>query len=318
MRIFEKTNFNIVGSRRKAYIGSGILLLISLASFLVQGLELGIDFKGGREFVVETAQVIAPTEVRIVLTDALGQAPEVKTYGDVSAGSVAALLIRTAGEGETTEIQTRIIQGIEEAFPDASPRVVKTDVVGPRFADDLKRGSIYAVFGSLFVIFVYVMIRFEWRFGLGAVAALFHDVAITLGIFSLLRSVMPFSLQIDQAIIAAFLTIVGYSLNDTVVIFDRIREFTNLYKTEPYQQVVNRSVNTTLSRTVITSSTTLLVVVTLFIFGGEVLRGFAFALIIGILIGTYSSVFVATPVVVELHNRRLARVAAASTQRRRR
>ena len=141
------------------------------------------------------------------------------------------------------------------------------------------------------------------RFGLGAVAALFHDVLITLGLFSTLQGLLPFSLQIDQAIIAAFLTIVGYSLNDTVVIFDRVREFTNLFKTEPYNQVVNRSINTTLSRTIVTSCTTLLVVVTLFIFGGEVLRGFAFAMIFGILIGTYSSVFVATPVVVELHER---------------
>ena len=160
------------------------------------------------------------------------------------------------------------------------------------------------------------MLRFEWRFGLGAVAALFHDVLITLGLFSLLRGILPFSLQIDQAIIAAFLTIVGYSLNDTVVIFDRIREFTNIFKTEPYQQVVNRSVNTTLSRTIVTSSTTLLVVVTLFIFGGEVLRGFAFALIIGIIIGTYSSVFVATPVVVELHRRAPARQTSGSRRSR--
>ncbi len=317
MRIFEKANFNIVGSRQKAYVFSGVLLFISLGSFALRGLELGIDFKGGREFVVETALEVSSTDARIALTDVLGQAPEVKTYADVSAGSAVALLVRSAGEGETTEIQNTIVQGIADAFPGSAPRVVKTDVVGPRFADDLKRGSIYAVFGSLFVIFVYVMIRFEWRFGLGAVAALFHDVAITLGLFSLLRGLMPFSLQIDQAIIAAFLTIVGYSLNDTVVIFDRIREFTNLYKTEPYNRVVNRSVNTTLSRTIITSSTTLLVVLTLFIFGGEVLRGFAFALIVGILIGTYSSVFVATPVVVELHQRRLARAAARSQRRRR-
>ena len=180
---------------------------------------------------------------------------------------------------------------------------MKTDVVGPRFAEDLKEGAIYAVFGSLLVIFIYILIRFEWRFGVGAVTALFHDVFITLGVFALLHGFLPFSLQIDQTIIAAFLTIVGYSLNDTVVIFDRIREFTNLFKTEPYNQVVNRSINTTLSRTLVTSGTTLLVVITLFIFGGEVLRGFAFALTFGILIGTYSSVYVATPVVVELHKR---------------
>jgi preprotein translocase SecF subunit len=181
--------------------------------------------------------------------------------------------------------------------------VLKTDIVGPRFAADLKRGAIYSVFGSLLVIFVYILIRFEWRFGLGAVAALFHDVIITLGVFSALYGIVPFSMQIDQSIIAAFLTIVGYSLNDTVVIFDRIREYSNIYKTEPYGDMVNRSINNTLSRTFVTSGTTLLVVGTLFIFGGEVLRGFAFALIIGILIGTYSSIFVASPVVVELRAR---------------
>ena len=308
MRIFENTNFPIVDSRRAGYVVSGVLLLASLVAIVTRGLELGIDFRGGMEFVVESSIPIAPTEVRGPLTEALGQTPEVKTYSDVSAEGADALLIRTLeGDLETNEVQESIVAAIDVAFPEAEPRVIKTDVVGPRFADDLKRGSIFAVFGSLLVIFIYVMLRFEWRFGLGAVAALLHDVLITLGVFSILRGLLPFSLQIDQAIIAAFLTIVGYSLNDTVVIFDRIREYTNLFKTEPYNQVVNKSVNTTLSRTVITSSTTLLVVVTLFIFGGEVLRGFAFALIFGILIGTYSSVFVATPVVVELHNRAAAR-----------
>lgn len=303
MRIFENANFGIVESRRRGYVVSGVLIVLSLGALLMRGLELGIDFRGGMEFVVESPRALEVTDVRAELASVLETAPEVKTYSDVTAEGSDALLIRTVDEGETTEMQMLILDTIAGAFSDSNPRVVKTDVVGPRFAEDLKRGSIYAVIGSLLVIFVYVMFRFEWRFGLGAVAALFHDVLITMGVFSLLHGLLPFSMQIDQAIIAAFLTIVGYSLNDTVVIFDRIREFTNLFKTEPYNQVVNRSVNTTLSRTFVTSGTTLLVVLTLFIFGGEVLRGFAFALIIGIIIGTYSSVFVATPVVVELHSR---------------
>ena len=313
MRIFENTDFNLVGSRQKAYVLSGILLLLSIGAVLVRGLELGIDFRGGMEFVVESDQPLEATQVRVVLASVLGSSPEVKTYSDVGAGSQDALLVRTVSEGETTEVQTSILTAIGDAFPDSNPRIIKTDIVGPRFAEELKRGSLYAIFGSLLVIFLYVMIRFEWRFGLGAVAALFHDVLITLGVFALLQGVLPFSLQIDQAIIAAFLTIVGYSLNDTVVIFDRIREYTNLFKTEPYNIVVNRSVNTTLSRTVVTSGTTLLVVGILFMFGGEVLRGFSFALIIGILIGTYSSIFVATPVVVELYHR-----SGSGTQSRRR
>ncbi len=317
MRIFENTSFPIVESRRVGYVVSGVLLLASLVAMVTRGLELGIDFKGGMEFVIESSVPLTPTDVRAPLTEALGQTPELKTYGDISAEGVDALLVRTLeGDLETNEVQANIIAAIDAAIPEAEARIIKTDVVGPRFADDLKRGSIFAVFGSLFVIFIYVMLRFEWRFGLGAVAALLHDVLITLGIFSIFRGLLPFSLQIDQAIIAAFLTIVGYSLNDTVVIFDRIREFTNLFKTEPYTQVVNRSVNTTLSRTVITSSTTLLVVITLFIFGGEVLRGFAFALIFGIVIGTYSSVFVATPVVVELHSRAAARASASRARLR--
>ena len=302
MRILENANFSFIENRRKAYIFSGTLLLLSLVSFVVRGLEMGIDFKGGMEFVVESREVLEATEVRAALASVLGREPEVKTYSDVGEGGDA-LLIRTLPGGDINQVQQQIIQGIEAAFPQAQPEVIKTDIVGPRFAQELMVGSIYAIITSLLVIFVYILIRFEWRFGLGAVAALFHDVLITLGLFSMLQGLLPFSLQIDQAIIAAFLTIVGYSLNDTVVIFDRVREFTNLFKTEPYNQVVNRSINTTLSRTVVTSCTTLLVVVTLFIFGGEVLRGFAFAMIFGILIGTYSSVFVATPVVVELHER---------------
>ncbi len=239
----------------------------------------------------------AAVAVRSALSGVLASDPEVKTYGE------SGLLVRTLAEGSITDVQGQILGGITAAFPTSQPEVEKTNIVGARFAEDLERGAIFSVLGSLLVIFVYILIRFEWRFGVGAVTALFHDVIITLGCFSLLKDLLPFSLQIDQTIIAAFLTIVGYSLNDTVVVFDRIREYSGLFKSESYDSVVNRSINNTLSRTIITSSTTLLVVVVLFIFGGEVLKGFALALIIGILIGTYSSVFVASPVVVELKHR---------------
>ena len=294
MRIFENINVAFVQSRTKGYIFSGVLLVLSLVSLVTHGLEMGIDFKGGMEFVVETNEALDAVAVREALTGVLESAPEVKAFGERD------LLVRTLDEGDINEVQATITGRISEAFEGSNPTILKTDIVGPRFAADLKRGALYSVFGSLLVIFVYILIRFEWRFGLGAVLALFHDVTITLGVFSALHGFVPFSLQIDQSIIAAFLTIVGYSLNDTVVIFDRIREYSNIYKTEAYGDMVNRSINHTLSRTVVTSGTTLLVVATLFIFGGEVLRGFAFALIIGILIGTYSSIFVASPVVVEL------------------
>ncbi len=297
MRIFETTKFDFIGNRKKAYVFSGILLLLSIGSLIVRGLELGIDFQGGMEFVVESPMELEPVAVRGQLATVLGSEPEVKTFG------ARQVLIRTSVEGDISDIQNRIVEGIAEGFAGSNPEVVKTDVVGPRFAEDLKQGAIWAILGGLLVVFVYILLRFEWRFGIGAVTALFHDVTITLGIFSAAAGVLPFSLQIDQALIAAFLTIVGYSLNDTVVVFDRIREYSNLFKTETYDKLVNRSINNTLSRTIVTSGTTLLVVVVLFIFGGEVLRGFAFGLILGVTIGTYSSVFVASPVVVELRAR---------------
>ena len=300
MRIFENINYGFIDARKKGYIISAILLVASFASFAINGLELGIDFKGGREFVVETASPLDVTEVRATLTEVLEMAPEVKTY---RIEGVEQLLVRTVVDGDADVVRSQIIDGITNAFPESNPSIEKTYVVSANFAEDMKRGSIYSIIGSLLVIFVYILIRFEWRFGVGAVAALFHDVIITLGVFSIFQNMLGFSLQIDQTIIAAFLTIVGYSLNDTVVVFDRIREYTGLFKSENYENVLNKSINNTLSRTIVTSGTTLLVVTILFIFGGEVLRGFAFALIIGIMIGTYSSIFVASPVVLELRQR---------------
>lgn len=298
MRIFENTNFIFVQRRKVAYVISGILLLLSLISLLTRGLETGIDFQGGTELVIETDAALPVNGVRDALTATLGAQPEVKLYGNEQT-----LLVRTVAGGDVEEMQHDIVAALVGAYPEANAQIVKVDSVGPRFAEDLKRGAFYAVLASLFVIFIYIMFRFEWRYSLGAVAALAHDIVITLGIFSMLHHLLPFSLQIDQTIIAALLTIVGYSLNDTVVVFDRIRENVTMFKTEPFAEVVDRSINSTLSRTFMTSFTTLLVVVVLFIFGGEVLRGFAFALIVGIVVGTYSSIFVASPVMVELRNR---------------
>ncbi|MEM1094360.1 MAG: protein translocase subunit SecF [Bacteroidota bacterium] len=298
MRLFETANYSLIPNRKKGYITSGILLALSVISLGTFGLELGIDFRGGMEFIVTSDTELNVTEVRNELDAVLGSTPEVKTFDDD-------ILVRTLDEGEISIVQAQVVDGINAAFPGSNAQVVGTDIVGPRFAEELALGAIYSILGSLLVILVYIWIRFEWRFGIGAIAALAHDVTITLGIFSILKGldIVPFSLQIDQTIIAAFLTIVGYSLNDTVVIFDRIREYTNIFKTEAYSAVVNKSINNTLSRTVVTSLTTLLVVTTLFILGGEVLRGFAFALIIGVMIGTYSSIWVASPIVVELRQR---------------
>lgn len=305
MRIFENTHFPFVKHRKKAYVFSGALMLLSIVSLMTRGLELGIDFTGGMEFVVSGASAPGATAVREALTPALGSEPEVKTFGESD------LLIRVAAEGEITEVQQRIIETIQQRFPGTQPAIVQTDVVGPRFAEDLKQAALYSVLGAMLVIFVYILIRFEWRFGLGAVVALFHDILITVGLFSFLHGWLPFSLAIDQTIIAAFLTIAGYSVNDTVIVFDRIREYTTIFKTTPFEEVVDRSINATLSRTIITSGSTLLVILVLFIFGGEVLKGFTFALLVGIGIGTYSSIFVASPIVIELKRARRQRLAVA-------
>lgn len=297
MRLFENADYDLIPNRRVGYAISGTLLVLSILSLLVKGLSLGIDFRGGMEFVVGNTTDIATVDIRSALVETLPEEPEVKRFG----GTGHLVRTSTLADGDINAAEGQVLGTLQEQFPDHDLQIEKTSVVGPRFAEDLKRGAIYAILGALLVIFLYIMVRFEWRYSLGAVAALVHDVTITLGLFSMLAGIAPFSVQIDQAIIAAFLTIVGYSLNDTVVVFDRVREYVNLFKTEAFDEIVNRSINATLSRTVVTSVTTFIVVTILFFFGGEVLRGFSFALIVGVIIGTYSSIFVASPTIVELN-----------------
>ncbi len=300
MRWFETPSFDFIKGHKRAYVISAALLLAALFGIFTKGLQYGIDFKGGKEFVLEFQETVEVTQIRSELSGPLDGAPEVKKFG-----SDREILIRTDNPGEITEVQNAITSTMDEIYPDNPNNVIKTDIVGPRFAEDLKMGALNAIIFALIVIFLYILIRFKnWTFSLGAVAALFHDVLIVLGVFTIFSDIAPFSMQIDQAIIAAFLTIVGYSLNDTVVVFDRIRENMLQYKTMEYTEMINKSLNDTLSRTVITSVTTLFVVTVLFIFGGEVLKGFSFALVLGVIIGTYSSLFVASAMVVELHERR--------------
>lgn len=280
---------------------SGILLAASIIAILGKGLEYGIDFRGGKEFVLEFEQPVEVTDIRSELTEPLDGTPEVKLFG-----SPQEILIRTDASGTINEVQNSITSTMQQMYPQNPATVIKTDVVGPRFAEDLKQGALNAIIFAMIIIFLYILIRFKnWTFSAGAVAALFHDVIIVLGIFTIFNDIAPFSMQIDQTIIAAFLTIVGYSLNDTVVVYDRIRENMLEYTTMDFLKMINKSMNDTLSRTVITSLTTLFVVTVLFIFGGEVLKGFSFALMLGVMIGTYSSLFVATSVVVELKLRAL-------------
>ncbi|HLR90426.1 MAG TPA: protein translocase subunit SecF [Balneolaceae bacterium] len=299
MRWFETPNYNFTSMYKVSYAVSGFLVIISVIAIFTMGLNYGIDFRGGQEFVFEFDQPVDVVELRSELTEPLQSTPEIKLFG-----SDREILLRVDTEENITQTRELLLSSFQEIYPGVSVSVQKTDLVGPRFAEDLRRGALYSILFSIFVIFVYLLIRFKgWNYSTGAVVGLVHDVVIILGIFTILRDIAPFDVSIDQTLIAGFLTIVGYSLNDTVVVFDRVRENSLIYKTMEYTELVNKSLNDTLSRTVITSLTTLFVVVVLFIFGGEVLKGFAFALILGIILGTYSTLFIATAVAVDLKKR---------------
>lgn len=296
MRWFETPNYRFVENRKIGYYISIAMVVISLTALLFKGLTFGIDFRGGKELVVEFDTAVSVTEVRDYLTAALGSQPEVKQFG-----LSRDLLVRTDSELEATELQNTIVSTLTTAYPGNNVVIIKTDDISPRFADDLKWGALNAILFSLVVVFLYILVRFkDWKYSVGTIVAITHDVIIILGVFVIFNGILPFSLDVDQNIIAAFLTIVGYSLNDNVVVFDRLREDSLIYKTDPLDKMVNRAMNSTLSRTVVTSLTTLFVVVVLFIFGGEVLKGLAFALIVGITLGTYSTLYVACPLVVDL------------------
>ncbi len=296
MRLFESANYNIIPYRKVGYFISGTLILLSLIAIFGRGLQYGIDFRGGIEVVLEFEEPVPVEDIRAELSSPLGTMPEIRRLG-----IGRDMLIRVDTELPTSEVQEIVTSTAASLYPGNPSKIIQTETVGPSFADDLRNAALMSIIFALIVIFLYILIRFKkWSYSAGAVAALAHDVIITLGIFTILHGLVPFSLDINQVLIAAFLTIVGDSLNDTVVVYDRIRENSLIFKTESFDKMVNRSINNTLSRTVITSLTTLFVVTILFIFGGDVLKGLSFALILGVLLGTYSSIFVASSLLVDL------------------
>ncbi len=311
--LFANMNVDFLGKRKIAYAISGVLILISVGSLLTNGLNQGVDFVGGRTYTVRFADDVNATDVQKDLVAVFGSA-EAKTFGANNQLKITTKYkVEDDGEAVDTEIQKMMFDALQPNLPSditfddftigASERnigIMQSMKVGPTIADDIKNDSFWAVLGSLIVVFLYILLRFrKWQYSLGAVIAVFHDVLIVLGIFSLAYNIMPFSMEIDQAFIAAILTVIGYSLNDTVVVFDRIREFVNEHTTWPLGKVVNSALNSTLGRTLNTSLTTLLVLLAIFIFGGESLRGFMFAMIVGIIVGTYSSLFIATPIMFD-------------------
>ena len=308
--LFKNNNVNFIGKRKIAYIISGVMILISLGSLFTNKLDQGIDFVGGRTYQVRFPEAVSSATVAADLEDVFNSV-EVKTIGADNQLKISTKYKVDENSVEVDEeVQTMLYNGLKEYLPGVTYEdfsqgkngvgKVLSSKVSPTIADDIKTESFWAVLGSLIVVFLYILIRFKrWQFSLGAVAAVFHDVIIVLGIFSLLYKFMPFSMEIDQAFIAAILTVIGYSLNDTVVVFDRIREVLAERAGFKGGYNINAAINSTLSRTLNTSLTTLVVLIAMFAFGAESLRGLLFALIVGVVVGTYSSVFIATPLMYD-------------------
>lgn len=306
--LFRSINLEFLKKRKLAYIISGTIIIAGLASLFTTGLDQGIDFVGGRTYTVRFAQDMNTEEVKSAVNDVFNSA-EVKTIGSANQLKISTKYKVNENSAEVdAEVQEKLYGALVPFLPDGTTYKQFIDAennigkmysgkVSPTIADDIKRSSVWAILGSLIVVFLYILLRFKkWQFSLGAVAAVFHDVLIVLGIFSIAWKFLPFSMEIDQAFIAAILTVIGYSLNDTVVVFDRIREYINEHSSWDFGKIVNSALNSTLSRTLNTSLTTLVVLLAMFVFGADSLRGLLFALIVGVLVGTYSSVFIATPI----------------------
>ncbi len=324
-------NIDFMSKRRVAYIFSATVIVIGLVAMAYKGLNLGVDFKGGRSYVVTFAESVVPSALQTSFNDDFRDASvEVKTYGG---NNVLKVTTSYLTDDESTEaddqVRQTLVSGIEDftgmqfvenesTVKDKTFTISSSSKVGATIADDITEAAQESIVIALVVIFLYILIRFRrWQYGLGAIIALFHDVLFVLSIYALARLV-GISLEIDQVFIAAMLTIVGYSINDTVIIFDRIRETLGLRTSTDMKTAINISINEVMSRTLITSLTTLVVVIVLFLFGGEVLRGFSFALLVGIIIGTYSSIFIASPVVIDLTKKKRKVVAAPATEKKQR
>lgn len=332
---FQNTHIDFVKLRKVAYVLSGTLITIGIISLSTRGMKQGIDFSGGRNYVVRFEQPVNADDVRETLSHVFGEAQtSVITMGNENQVRISTnYAVAENNDSVDSKIETLLFNGLKPYLTDGVTQamfveryVVNNDVrelskensnestfgiqssqkVGPSIADDIKTSAVWAILLSLVAIGLYILVRFRnWAFSAGAVVSLAHDVLMVLGAYSLFYSIMPFSLEVDQSFIAAILTVVGYSINDTVVIFDRIRENLHLYPKRNLEKQINHSINTTLSRTFSTSFSTLIVLIAIFIFGGETIRGFVFALLLGIFVGTYSSVFIASPIMYELRKKKL-------------
>lgn len=299
MRILKKTDIKFLSIRNVMYFISSAVILAGLLTLTFKGLSFGIDFLGGTEVVVEFQRPIAIGDIRTALASQNLENSEIKTYGAAND-----ILIRTIEQEDLAELGNRIRAAIETGIPGERFEVLRGAKITPKIGQELREDAIYAIIWSLVAILGYIAIRFKFVYGVGAVLALFHDALVTLGILAMLDGLIPgLNLEITQEVIAGFLTLIGVSVNDTVVIFDRIRENEKIYRSMSLESILTKSLNDTLSRTIVTSGTIFIVLVVLLLLGGEVNRGFAFTLTIGIITGTYSSVYIASAVVLDWTNR---------------
>ena len=321
--LFTGSTIQFLKKRKIFYVFSGLIVGFGIFSLVTRGLDGGVEFTGGRTYRVEFSEKIDKSAVRNAISERCvnyegnNVAPEVKTVDNAYTLEITTKFLEKAVIKNKEKV-ARIDASLAQAFNDLgyyndedsdeamTYSLLTSRGVESQISDELIKGSFLAVLFSLFIIFIYIAYRFrKWQFGLGALIAMFHDVLVVLGLFSIFYNIVPFSMEIDQAFIAAILTVVGYSINDTVVVFDRIREYSILHKKSSAVQVVDKALNSTLSRTINTSLSTFLVLLTIFIFGGESIKGFAFALMVGVVIGTYSSLFIATPLVVDLSKNKI-------------
>ncbi len=303
-KVFKHASYKFIEYRKVAYGISIVILILGIASFF-NGFHQGVEFKGGRSYTVAFPQEVSTDMVRDDLKAAFNDFPVIKTVGDKKHLNITTAYLKGVDNADA-QVQQKLFEGLKKVLPNvtyedfAKNYIQSSQTVQPTISEDLKKGAVKATLFSMLIIFLYILLRFrDWRYSLGTIVGLLHDVFVTLAVFSFLKDVVPFPLEIDQHFIAAVLTVIGFSMNDTVIVFDRIREYSRGSKASDKGTIINRAINDTLSRTIMTSLTVFLTILILFIFGGEVTRGFAFAMLIGVITGTYSSIFVAAPILVD-------------------
>ncbi|MCE7933277.1 MAG: protein translocase subunit SecF [Chlorobi bacterium CHB2] len=301
MQFFSNTHIDFIGKRRFFYWVSAVITVAGLIAAFIRGVEFGIDFEGGTEAAFKFAKVIPLDEIRTAVDNAGFKGSELKSYGGDDK-----VLIRvkqeaaTVSTGEANKLARTLQEKLQSAFPDNPMTLLKVDNIGPKVGQEMRGKALLAVIVSVIAILLYITFRFEFLFGLGAVIALVHDVLVAFALAVIFNGVFGLNLEMNMGMLAAFLTVVGFSINDTVIIFDRIRENRKLHRGENLMMLMNRSINETLPRTINTSLTVALVLVILLLFSGEVLNGFAFTMLVGIITGTYSSIYIASAFVISV------------------